>query len=232
MEKRLIITIDGPSGVGKSTIAKLVAKKMGFLYVDTGAIYRAITWKALQSNIDLKNEELLLKMIVGLKIEFKHIEYNKNNYYKIFLDKIDVTRKIRGPRIDQYVSDLAKLPKIREQLISLQRNLAKDGNIVMEGRDIGSKILSNADIKLYFTALEGERVTRRYRELKNKGFKVSYDEVKKQLVNRDSIDSRRKCSPLKKTKDAIVIDSTNKSINEVMDIILNIVKNYRKNGKE
>ena len=232
MEKRLIITIDGPSGVGKSTIAKLVAKKMGFLYVDTGAIYRAITWKALQSNIDLKNEELLLKMIVGLKIEFKHNENNKNNYYKIFLDKIDVTRKIRGPRIDQYVSDLAKLPKIREQLISLQRNLAKDGNIVMEGRDIGSKILSNADIKLYFTALEGERVTRRYRELKNKGFKVSYDEVKKQIVNRDSIDSGRKCSPLKKAKDAIVIDSTNKSISEVLDIILEIVKNYRKNGKE
>ncbi|MCK5768616.1 MAG: (d)CMP kinase, partial [Candidatus Atribacteria bacterium] len=131
MEKRLIITIDGPSGVGKSTIAKLVAKKMGFLYVDTGAIYRAITWKALQSNIDLKNEDLLLKLIIELQIEFKHIEHNKNNYYKIFLDKIDVTRKIRGPRIDQYVSDLAKLPKIREQLISLQRNLAKDGNIVM-----------------------------------------------------------------------------------------------------
>ena len=230
MEKGSIITIDGPAGVGKSTIAKLVAKRLGFLYINTGAIYRAITWKALESNIDLGNEDLLLKMIKGTKIEFRHIKCHKNNHCNIFLDKEDVTKNIREPRIDQYVSDIAKLPKIRKELISLQRNLAKKGNIVMEGRDIGSKILKNADIKLYFYASEEERANRRYRELKNKGFKINYDEVKKQLKNRDIIDSERTCSPLKKAKDAVIIDSTNKNIREVTDIILNIVKKIRENG--
>ena len=231
MEKGLIIAIDGPSGVGKSTIAKLVAEKLEILYIDTGAIYRAITWKALENHVDLEDESSILKMIKGIKIQFKYIAHHKKQFCKLFLDKEDVTRRIRSPRIDKHVSDIAKLPKIRLELITLQRRLAKNGSIVMEGRDIGSTILKNADLKFFFIASAEQRANRRYKELKDKGYKITYEEVKEQLANRDHIDSKRKSSPLKKAKDAIVIDSTNKSIKEVIDDVLYFVDEYRKKRK-
>lgn len=224
----LIIAIDGPSAVGKSTIAKLIAQKLGYLYIDTGAIYRAITWKVLQKNIDLNNEDLVSDLVSKIHISIKKIDRNFKNYYRIFIDGEDVTEEIRNPKIDQNVSLIAKMPKIRKQLISLQKNLAKKGNVVMEGRDISSIILPNADIKLYFTASEEERIKRRYQELKNKGYKIDYKEVKEQIVQRDSIDSKRKYAPLIKTKDAIIIDSTNKTIEEVKNEILKIIKIYKK----
>jgi cytidylate kinase len=151
-----------------------------------------------------------------------------NDYYHIFVDGEDVTEEIRNPMIDQNVSQIARLPKIRKQLIYLQRELAEKGNIVMEGRDIGSVILPKADIKLYFTASEEERIKRRYKELIDKGYNVDYEEVKKQIVQRDEIDSKRKYAPLIKAKDAILIDSTKKSIEEVKDEILKIIKKQRK----
>ena len=230
MQRGLIIAIDGPSGVGKSTIARLIAKKLRFIYIDTGAIYRAITWKALENDINIQDSESLLQMIKNTKIEYKQT-INREIHYKLYIDHEDVDQKIRDPRIDKYVSNIAKLSKIREELIELQRNLAVKGNIVMEGRDIGSKILKNADLKFYFVASEEERTHRRYVELKNKGFKIKYEEVKKQLINRDRIDSRRKFSPLKKAKDAVVIDSTNKNVYEVVAIILHYIKKYKKTGK-
>jgi len=223
----LIIAIDGPSAVGKSTIGKLIAQELGYLYIDTGAIYRAITWKVLQKNIDLNNEDLVSGIVSKIRISIKKIDCNFKNYYHIFIDGEDVTEEIRNPKIDQNVSQIAKLPKIRRQLISLQRNLAKSIDIVMEGRDIGSIILPYADIKLYFTASEEERIKRRYQELKNKGYKISYKEVKEQIIQRDIIDSNRKCAPLTKTKDAIVIESTNKTIGEVKNEILKIIKKYK-----
>ena len=231
MEKGLIIAIDGLSGVGKSTIAKLVAEKLGILYIDTGAIYRAITWKVLESHLNLEDESSILKMIKRTKIIFKHITHQKKQPFKLFLDKEDVTRKIRSPRIDKHVSDIAKLPKIRSELITLQRRLAKNGNIVMEGRDIGSTILINADLKFFFIASVEERANRRFRELKEKGYKITYEEVKEQLNNRDHIDSKRQSSPLKKSKDAIVIDSTNKSIKEVLNDVLYFVDKFREKRK-
>lgn len=228
----LVIAIDGPSAVGKSTIGKLIAQELGYLYLDTGAIYRAITWKVLQKNIDLNNEELISSLVSKIHISIKNIDRNFKDYYRIFIDGEDITEEIRNPKIDQNVSQIAKLPKIRRQLIFLQRNLAKKGNIVMEGRDISSIILPYADIKFYFTASEEERIKRRYQELKNKGYKISYKEVKEQIIQRDIIDSNRKCAPLTKTKDAILIDSTKKTIEEVKNEILKIIKKYKESGEQ
>ena len=229
----LIIAIDGPAAVGKSTMGKLIARELGFLYIDTGAIYRAITWKVLKNNININDEEMISSMVSNTYITIERANKKSlNDYYHIFVDGEDVTEEIRNPMIDQNVSQIARLPKIRKQLIYLQRELAEKGNIVMEGRDIGSVILPKADIKLYFTASEEERIKRRYKELIDKGYNVDYEEVKKQIVQRDEIDSKRKYAPLIKAKDAILIDSTKKSIEEVKDEILKIIKKQRKCRKK
>jgi cytidylate kinase len=138
-KKGLIIAIDGPAAVGKSTIGKLIAQKLGFLYIDTGAIYRAITWKVLKNNLSVNNEDLISILVSKTQIKINRVSSNSlKDYYHIFIDGKDVTEEIRDPKIDQNVSQIAKLPKIRKQLISLQKKLAKEGNIIMEGRDIGS----------------------------------------------------------------------------------------------
>ncbi len=151
----LIIAIDGPAAVGKSTMGKLVARELGFLYIDTGAIYRAITWKVLKNNINKNDENMISDLVSNTCIIIERENTNSlKDYYPIFVDGEDVTEEIRNPKIDRNVSQIARLPKIRKQLIYLQRKLAEKGNIVMEGRDIGSVILPKADIKLYFTASE------------------------------------------------------------------------------
>ena len=229
----LIIAIDGPAAVGKSTMGKLIARELGFLYIDTGAIYRAITWKVLKSNISLNDENIISNLVSNTCVTIEKANCKSlNDYYHIFVDGEDITEEIRNPRIDQNVSQIARLPKIRKQLIYLQRKLAKKGNIIMEGRDIGSIILPQADIKFYFTASEEERIKRRYKELINKGYSIDYEEVKKQIIQRDKIDSKRKYAPLIRAKDAILIDSTEKSIEEVKDKILKILKKYRKCRKK
>ena len=224
----LIIAIDGPAAVGKSTMGKLIARELGFLYIDTGAIYRAITWKVLKNNINVYDEDIISNLVSNTYITIEKVNCNSlNDYYHIFVDGEDVTEEIRNPRIDQNVSQIARLPKIRKQLIYLQRELAEKGDIVMEGRDIGSVILTQADIKFYFTASEEERIKRRHKELINKGYSIDYEKVKKQIIQRDKIDSKRKYAPLIMAKDAILIDSTEKSIEEVKDKILKIIKKYR-----
>jgi len=232
-KKGLVIAIDGPAAVGKSTMGKLIAREFGFLYIDTGAIYRAITWKVLNNNINVYDEDTISKLVSNtyITIEEKN-RYSLKGYYRIFVDGKDVTEEIRNPGIDQNVSHIAKLPKIRRQLIYLQRKLAEKGDIVMEGRDIGSVILPKADIKLYFTASEEERIKRRYKELIDQGYNIDYGEVKKQIVQRDEIDRKRKYAPLIKAKDAILIDSTAKSIEEVKDKILKIISKHRNTGKK
>lgn len=224
----LTIAIDGPAAVGKSTMGKLIARELGFLYIDTGAIYRAITWKVLKNNININDEEMISNLVSDTSITIERANCKSlNGYYHIFVDGEDVTEEIRNPRIDQNVSQISRLPKIRKQLIHLQRKLAEKGNIVMEGRDIGSVILPQADIKFYFTASEEERIKRRYKELIEKSYSIDYEVVKKQIIQRDKIDSKRKYAPLIKAKDAILIDSTEKSIEEVKDNILQIIKKFR-----
>lgn len=232
-KKGLVIAIDGPASVGKSTMGKLIACEFGLSYIDTGAIYRAITWKVLNNNINVYDEDTISKLLSNtfITIEEKN-RYSLKDFYRIFVDGKDVTEKIRNPSIDQNVSHIAKLPKIRRQLIYLQRKLAEKGGIVMEGRDIGSVILPKADIKLYFTASEEERIKRRYKELIDQGYNIDYREVKKQIVQRDEIDRKRKYAPLIKAKDAILIDSTEKSIEEVRDNILKIISKHRNTGKK
>ena len=229
----LIIAIDGPAAVGKSTMGKLIARELGFLYIDTGAIYRAITWKVLKNNININDEDMISSMVSDTCINIERANSKSlNDYYHIFVDGEDVTEEIRNPMIDQNVSQIARLPKIRKQLIYLQRKLAEKGNIVMEGRDIGSVILPQADIKFYFTASEEERIRRRYKELIDKGYSIDYEVVKKQIIQRDKIDSKRKYAPLIKAKDAILIDSTDKSIEEIKDKILKIIKKLENAGKK
>jgi len=224
----LIIAIDGPAAVGKSTMGKLIALELGFLYIDTGAIYRAITWKVLKNNININDENMISNLVSDTCITIERANNKSlNDYYHIFVDGENVTEEIRNPRIDQNVSQIARLPKIRKQLIHLQRKLAEKGNIVMEGRDIGSVILPQADIKFYFTASEEERIKRRYKELIDKGYSIDYEVVKKQIIQRDKIDSKRKYAPLIRAKDAILVDSTEKSIEEVKDNILQIIKKFR-----
>ena len=225
----LTITIDGPAAVGKSTMGRMIARELGFLYIDTGAIYRAITWKVLKNNININDEDMISNLVSNTCINIEKINCgNLNSYYHIFVDGKDVTEEIRNPRIDQNVSQIARLPKIRKQLIHIQRKLAEKGNIVMEGRDIGSVILPQANIKFYFTASEEERNKRRYKELTEKGYSIDYEVVKKQINQRDKIDSKRKYAPLIKAKDDILIDSKEKSIEEVKEDILKIVKEYIK----
>jgi len=229
----LVIAIDGPAAVGKSTMGKIIARELGFLYIDTGAIYRAITWKVLKNNINVYDEDIISNLVSNICITIERANSKSlNDYYHIFVDGEDVTEEIRNPRIDQNVSQIAKLPKIRKQLIYLQRKLAEKGNIVMEGRDIGSVILPQADIKFYFTASEEERIKRRYKELIDNGYNIDNKEVKKQIVQRDEIDSKRKYAPLIKAKDAILIDSTEKSIEEVKDKILTLIRKYREYRKK
>ncbi len=224
----LIIAIDGPAAVGKSTMGKLIARELDFLYIDTGAIYRAITWKVLKNNINVNDENIISNLVSDTCITIEKANCKSlNDYCHIFVDGENITEEIRNPKIDQNVSQIARLPKIRKQLIYLQRKLAEKGNIVMEGRDIGSVILPQSDIKFYFTASEEERIKRRYKELIDKGYSIDCKEVKKQIIQRDKIDSKRKYAPLIKAKDAILIDSTKKSIEEVKDNILKIIKKYR-----
>jgi len=226
-KKDLIIAIDGPSAVGKSTLAKLIAQELGYLYVETGAIYRAITWKVLKNNINLNNEERIADLVSNLNISMKNILNKSEEGFRIFIDGEEVTKEIHNPEIDKYVSQIAQIPKVRKKLVSIQRDLAKNGRVVMEGRDIGSQILPEADIKFFFTASEETRIQRRFKELIEKGFQVNYEEIKAQIKKRDLIDSQRKYAPLMKTIDAIVIDSTNKSINEVKEEMMEIIKKYK-----
>lgn len=211
------IAIDGPSASGKSTVAKIVANKLNYLYVDTGAMYRAFTLACLKNNIDPKNENLACSLIGKINISF-----NKDN--KITLNNIDVSKEIRMDNVADNVSYIASYGNVRKELVRLQREIAKNRNVVMDGRDIGSFVLSDADVKIYQIADSNERANRRYKENIEKGMTSSFDEILNNIKKRDYIDSHRKCSPLIAAKDSITIDTTNMSINEVANKILEICK--------
>ncbi|MDD4954326.1 MAG: (d)CMP kinase [Candidatus Omnitrophica bacterium] len=208
----MIIAIDGPAGAGKSTVAKIIAQRMGFIYIDTGAMYRALTLKALEQGIDVNQAERVVELAVGTRIEL----YNDaSGNLTVLLDGKDVSAQIRQPRITRFVSDVAKIPGVREVMLGLQRALAKTGNVVLDGRDIGTVVFPGADKKFYIDAAFKERVRRRYNELKEAGEAVTLGNIEADLANRDTIDSTRECAPLKKADDAIYIDTTEMNIEEV-----------------
>lgn len=215
------IAIDGPSGAGKSTMAKTIARKLGVLYLDTGAMYRAVALKAIKSGIDTKDSQALSDMVKDIDLLIVH----ENGVQKVLLDGKDVTEEIRTPAVTVGSSDVAVIPAVREKMVELQREIAKNNSVIMDGRDIGTHVLPNADVKIFLTASLEDRAKRRYEELKEKGtLKQTFEEVKKEMEYRDNNDSSRAHSPLKKADDAILLDTTGFSVEESVKTILEIIE--------
>lgn len=227
MKKKAIITIDGPAGAGKTSIAKIVSRKLGYSYIDTGAMYRAISWKAFKERINLNAQKYLIKMVKDTRIELK----NKAGMMRVYLDGKDVTNKIRSKRVDEGASILGTIPEVREQLVKIQRRLGSSGGIVVEGRDIGTVVFPKADYKFYLDASIKERALRRYRELKAKGEEVALAELEKAIRSRDKRDRTRGVAPLKRAPDAVVIDSTEMSKKKVVDFILKRIEKTNTSNK-
>lgn len=220
MSKGLIIAIDGPAGSGKSTSAKLIAKKLGYLYIDTGAMYRAITYLALKNKV-VKDESRILELARKSKIELK---YNDGNLV-VMLNDHDISNEIRSTEVNANVSDVSKISVVRKLLVEKQRELGEKNNgVVMEGRDIGTVVFPNADVKIFLTASLDTRADRRAKEYFQNGSEVIIEDIKNNLSNRDRIDSSRKDSPLIKAPDAIAIDTTNVTIEEQVNLIIQEVK--------
>lgn len=217
---KLNIAIDGPAGAGKSTVAKRVAERLNFLYVDTGSMYRAVTLKGLELNIDLNNEEDLIKKVINKFPIHLSVE---NGQQRVYIGEFDVTEAIREPRISQHVSTVAAHAKVRTAMVDIQRKLASQGNVVMDGRDIGTNVLPNAEVKIFLTASIEERAKRRYEELKNKGYHGDLEKIKDEIAVRDKKDEQRKVAPLKKAEDAILLDTTHLSIEEAVNNIVMLV---------
>jgi cytidylate kinase len=216
MANKIRIAIDGPSGAGKSTIAKRVAKLMGIDYIDTGAMYRAIGCKILQNDIRLDDREALVQLLSQTEIDF-----SSGN---IILDGEIVNDKIRTPEVSKMASDCSALPEVREKLVALQKKMGQVKSVVMDGRDIGTNVLTDAEFKFFMTASSAERAQRRWLELSEKGENVDLAQVEADIIQRDHNDSTRKLNPLKKAEDAIELDTTGMTIEEVTQKILEVVK--------
>lgn len=222
-KKGLVIAIDGPSGAGKSTAARLLAKRLGYIYIDTGAMYRAIGWKAKQEGIDPSDEHKLEDLCARSEVTIK----KKISDPKIYVDGIDVSGEIRTPEMGMMASLVSKSPAVRARLLLLQRELGKNGGVVMDGRDIGTVVFPDANIKFYLDASAEERGRRRYLELKAMGIDVDCSRITREIQDRDRQDSGRELAPLKKADDALLIDSTNLSIEEMLDRMMSSVANVK-----
>ncbi|EIA21014.1 (d)CMP kinase [Listeria fleischmannii] len=219
MTKKICIAIDGPAAAGKSTVAKIVAKKLGFIYIDTGAMYRAVTYLAFKNNIDYTNEVEISKLLKNTVIRFEPGEVQQ-----VFIDDLNVTEIIRSSDVTNHVSIVAALPSIRVELQKRQQLLAEEGGVVMDGRDIGTAVLPNAELKIFLLASVEERAERRFKENKAKGFDVNMEQLRREIEERDHLDYTREHSPLKKADDAITVDTTSMDINEVATKILMLEK--------
>ncbi|MFD1065264.1 (d)CMP kinase [Oceanobacillus locisalsi] len=218
------IAIDGPAAAGKSTVAKQIAKKLGIIYVDTGAMYRALTYQALLDNINLEDEKAVMEMLK--KIDIRLAQHEEGQH--VFINEKDVTEAIRYPDVTASVSVIAKHPLVRKEMVTAQQELAQDHSVVMDGRDIGSHVLPNADVKIFLVASVTERAKRRFEENKQKGIPADLHTLEKEIEKRDELDSTREASPLVQADDAIELDTTSLSIEEVTEKILGICQPFIK----
>lgn len=222
-KKELVIAIDGFSSTGKSSISKVVADTLGLIHIDTGAMYRAITLFGLRNFKNEKQEIDLSKLLQNLN-EIS-LEFRENSgKLEIYLNGENVSKEIRTTEVSDNVSFIAKQPEVRERLVVLQRNIAEKQGVIMDGRDIGTVVLPNADYKFFLTASADERARRRFLELQSLGIETTIEEVKQNLIERDRIDSEREISPLKQAEDAILIDNTNLNKEETIELILSYIK--------
>ena len=225
MTKKPVIAIDGFSSTGKSSISKIIAKKLGLIHMDTGALYRGITFYAIQNclnpdkTIDISK---LLSSLAEMKLEFQNID----GELQLFLNGKNIDKEIRFPQVSDYVSQVAKEADVRNFLLKTQRDIATKGGIIMDGRDIGTVVLPDADYKFFMTASQDERARRRFLELQAAGEKTDIETVKQNLISRDKIDSERELSPLKQADDAVLIDNTNINKEETIALILSYVKKF------
>ena len=221
--KGLVIAMDGPAGVGKSTVGGLVAKSLGYKFINTGEMYRALTWKALETGQDLNDNEGVLALAKSLKWEFKPVD-DSGTTLKTYINGTVVTQQIREERVSVNSSHVAANPGVRKFLSKLQRNLGEGGSIVMEGRDITTNVFPDADVKIYLDASPEERADRRYRQLKATGHEADRDKILAAILKRDLNDLKREINPLKQAADALVIDSTKMTMRQVADKILRRIR--------
>jgi cytidylate kinase len=218
--KKLVVAIDGPAASGKSTTAKLVARELGYLYLDTGAMYRAMTLKVLEQNIDIGSEEEIIRIAENTQINFAR----RDDQVRIFLDNCDVTKKIRSQAVTATVSAVSAIGRSREVMVREQRRMSAEGGIVVDGRDIGTVVFPDADLKIFMVADVGERARRRQKDLRNEGIDVTVDQLEREIAERDRKDSGRRISPLKQANDAIMIDTSKMTIDEQVKVIVDRAK--------
>jgi len=218
--KNIAVAIDGPAGSGKSTVAKKIALKLGLIYIDTGAMYRTVALFCMRKGIDTKNEEEVVNVLSEINMEIAQ----ENGIQKIFLDGEDVTDKIRTAEIGRGASDVAVILSVREKLVQIQRKLAEGASVIMDGRDIGTNVLPNAQVKIYLNAGVEERARRRCGELEKLGAEYDFEDIKKQIIDRDHNDMNRKHNPLRKAEDAVELDTTELNIEEVCAEIEKIIE--------
>ena len=217
----LAIAIDGPAASGKTTVGKMLAAKLGYLFLDTGFMYRAVTLAVLEKGVPIDDEDAVYALLQELEIDVEANDVSGDGrLYTAYLNGRDVTWDIRTAEIDNNVSDISKYQRVRQDLVQRQREIAGRGRVVMVGRDIGTVVLPDAPLKLYIIASPSERARRRWQEKKNRGQEPDYDQILKDIIRRDEIDSSRQISPMRPAKDAIIMDSTNRDPETIVDDIL------------
>jgi cytidylate kinase len=220
MKKGFVITIDGPAGAGKSTVAKALSHHLSYIYLDTGALYRAVAYKMVQVGISQENREQLEDLCSHVKINLK----NLGGKMRVMVDDEDVTDKLRTEEIGLIASKVSAIPLVREILLQVQRESGKNGGIIAEGRDTGTVIFPHAEVKFFMDATVEERVERRYRELLERGDRIDYQEIKRDLIRRDRQDRERNIAPLIPSTDAVIIDTTKMSVTDVLETMISVIK--------
>ncbi|MBQ6540001.1 MAG: (d)CMP kinase [Oscillospiraceae bacterium] len=221
MSRKFNIAIDGPSGAGKSTIARITADMLGIIYVDTGAIYRSVGLYVLRKGIDSKDRESIIAVLPEIKIEIAHDESGSQ---RMILNGDDVSAEIRLPAVSIYASDVSAIPEVRSFLLELQRGFAREQSTVMDGRDIGTVVLPDADLKIFLTASPEKRAMRRYLELRGKGIDTTYEDVLKDVQYRDKNDSERAVAPLRPAEDSVIIDTTEYGLEESIAMVYDLIR--------